>query len=177
MSFRQRAAVLTLCGGVCTIDRNAGNFALAWEGQTKLIPIPHERIESDEAKARHYQWRASHRKLFDLKDAEGEPVFTKSGKKVRVASNRRRKMQQRAAEAKRKAAGVRKDFSHQASACLAQNFGPIVLEDLNVQGMLERFLHSKAGDVIKVPARNTSRTCAQCGHTLNRQGSWPEALR
>ena len=31
--------------------------------------------------------------------------------------------------------------------------------------MLERFLHYKAGEVIKVPARNTSRTCAECGHT------------
>ena len=185
-------------GRVCAVDRNTGNFALAWEGQTKIIPIPHERIESYEAKVRHYQWRASHRKLFDVKNADGEPIFTKSGKQVRVASNRRRKMQQRAAEAKRKAAGVRKDFSHQASAYLAQNFGHIVLEDLNVQGMrksargtlenprksvkaksalnrklsqtscmgmLDRFLYYKAGDVIKVPAWNTSRTCAECGHT------------
>ena len=185
-------------GGVCAVDRNVGNFAIAWEGQTKIIPIPHERIESYEAKARHYQWRASHREWVELKDDDGEPVCTKSGKPIKEPSKRRQRLQQRAAKAKRKAAGVRKDFSHQASAYLAQNFGHIVLEDLNVQGMrksargtlenpgtgvkaksalnrklsqtscmgmLERFLHYKAGEVIKVPARNTSRTCAQCGHT------------
>ena len=184
-------------GGVCGVDRNTGNIAVAWDGKTKLIAIPHEWIEKHEARARHYQWRASRRKLFELKDADGNPVRTKSGKPVRVSSNRRRKMQQRAAKAKRKAAGVRKDFSHQASAWLAQNFRHIVLEDLDVKalmksargtreapgryvkakstlnrklaqkacmGMLDRFLQYKALDVIKVPARNTSRTCAECGH-------------
>ena len=122
-------------GGVCAVDRNVGNFAIAWEGQTKIIPIPHERIESYEAKARHYQWRASHREWVELKDDDGEPVCTKSGKPIKEPSKRRQRLQQRAAKAKRKAAGVRKDFSHQASAYLAQNFGHIVLENLNVQGM------------------------------------------
>ena len=39
------------------------------------------------------------------------------------------------------------------------------LSQTSCMGMLERFLHYKAGEVIKVPARNTSRRCAQCGHT------------
>ena len=154
--------------------------------------------DGGEARARHYQWRASRRELMDLKNTAGEPVCTKSGKPVKEASNRRRRLQQRAAKAKRKAAEIRKDFSHQASADRARLFGHIVLEDLDVQamrrsargtkekpgrcvkakaglnrkmaqfscmGMVERFLQYKAMDIIRVPARNTSRTCAQCGHT------------
>ena len=106
-------------------------------------------------------------------------------------------LQQRAAKAKRKAAEIRKDFSHQSSADLARLFGHIVLEELDVQamrrsargtmekpgrcvkaksalnrkmaqfscmGMVDRFLQYKAWDLIRVPARNTSRACAECGH-------------
>ena len=184
-------------GGVCGIDRNSENIAVSWSGETKLIEIPYERIGKYEARARHYQWRASLRERIELKDATGEPVLKKSGKPVKVTSNRRLRMQQRAAKAKRKAAEIRKDFSHQASADLARLFGHLVLEDLDVQamrrsargtkekpgknvkaksalnrkmaqsscmGMVERFLQYKATDLIQVPARNTSRACAQCGH-------------
>ena len=158
--------------------------------------------DGGEVRARHYQWRASHREWVELKDElkddGGEPVCTKSGKPIKEPSKRRQRLQQRAAKAKRKAAEIRKDFSHQASADLARRFGHIVLEDLDVQamrhsargtkekpgrcvkakaglnrkmaqfscmGMVERFLQYKAMDLIRVPARNTSRRCAQCGHT------------
>ena len=123
---------------------------------------------------------------------------TKSGRKIKVASKRRQRLQLRAAKAKRKAAEIRRDFSHQASADLARNFQHIVLEELDVQamrrsargtrekpgknvkaksalnrkmaqfscmGMVDRFLKYKAVDLIRVPARNTSRACAECGHT------------
>ena len=184
-------------GGVCGIDRNSENLAGAWIGGRKLIEIPYERIGKYEARARHYQWRASRRERIELKDSDGAPVRTQSGRVVKVASNRRRLLQQRAAKAKRKAAEIRKDFSHQSSADLARLFGHIVLEELDVQamrrsvrgtkekpgrrvkakaalnrkmaqsscmGMVERFLQYKATDLIKVPARNTSRACAECGH-------------
>ena len=48
-------------GGVCGIDRNSENIAGAWCGGRKLIQIPYERIGKYEARARHYQWRASRR--------------------------------------------------------------------------------------------------------------------
>ena len=122
-------------GRVCGVDRNTENVTLSWEGGSKIIPVPKGLIEVSEDRARHYQWRASRRKLFAVKDADGEPVLTKSGKPVRVASHRRQRMQSRAAKAKRKAAGVRKDFSHKVSAFLAQNFEHVVLEDLNVKAL------------------------------------------
>ncbi|MCY3853440.1 MAG: transposase [Gammaproteobacteria bacterium] len=184
-------------GRVCGLDRNSENLAADWIGGQKLIQIPYDRIEKYETRARHYQWRASHRERIELKDANGEPVRTKSGKLVKVASNRRQRLQQRAAKAKRKAAEIRKDFSHQSSADLSRLFGHIVLEELDVQamrrsargtkekpgkcvkakaalnrkmaqfscmGMVDRFLQYKAWDLIRVSARNTSRTCAECGH-------------
>ena len=184
-------------GGVCGIDRNSENLAASWNGETKLIQIPYERILKYEARARHYQWRASRRGLTELKDDAGEPVRTKSGKGVWEPTKRRRRLQQRAAKAKRKAAKIRKDFSHQASAGLARWSGHLVLEELDVQamrrsargtkdkpgrcvkakaalnrkmaqcscmGMVDRFLQYKAWDIIRVPARNTSRRCAECGH-------------
>ena len=184
-------------GGVCGIDRNSENIAADWIGGQRLIKIPYERIKKYEARVRHYQWRASRREWIELKDTDGEPVRTKSGKAVKMASNRRQRLQQRAAKAKRRAAEIRKDFSHQSSADLARLFGHIVLEELDVQsmrrsaqgtkekpgkrvkaksalnrkmaqvscmGMVDRFLQYKAWDLIRVPARNTSRTCAECGH-------------
>ncbi len=184
-------------GGVCGIDRNSENVAVSWSGESKLIQIPYDRILKYEARARHYQWRASRRERIELKNEAGEPMHTKSGMLVKEASNRRQVMQQRAAKAKRKAAEIRKDFSHQASADLARRFGHLVLEDLDVQamrrsargtkekpgrcvkakaalnrkmaqcscmGMVDRFLQYKAMDMIRVPARNTSRRCAECGH-------------
>ena len=122
-------------GGVCGIDRNSGNIALSWDGEMKIIGIPYERIGKYEARAQHYQWRASHRQLTDLTGDDGKVVRAKSGRKVKVASKRRQKLQQRAAKAKRKAAEIRRDFSHQVSADLARNFQHIVLEDLDVQAM------------------------------------------
>ncbi len=184
-------------GGVCGLDRNSENLAADWIGGQKLIQIPYERIKKYEARTRHCQWRASRREWIELMNDAGEPVCTKSGKPVKVASNRRRQLQQRAAKAKRKAAEIRKDFSHQCSADLARLFGHIVLEELDVQamrrsargtrekpgkcvkaksalnrkmaqfscmGMVDRFLQYKAMDLIRVPARNTSRACAECGH-------------
>ena len=184
-------------GGVCGIDRNSENIAGAWCGGRRLIEIPYERIGKYEARARHYQWRASRRERIELKDAAGEPVRTKSGRVVKVASKRRQRLQFRAAKAKRKAAEIRRDFSHQVSADLARNFQHIVLEELDVQamrrsargtkekpgknvraksalnrkmaqfscmGMVDRFVQYKAVDIIRVPARNTSRACAECGH-------------
>ena len=184
-------------GRVCGLDRNSANLAVDWCGGREIIEIPYARILKYESRAQHYQWRASHREQVKLKDDTGEPVHTKSGKPIKVASKRRQKMQQRAAKAKRKAVEIRKDFSHQSSVTLARGFGHIVLEELDVQamrrsargtrekpgrcvkakaalnrkmaqfscmGMVERFLQYKVWDLIRVPARNTSRTCAECGH-------------
>ena len=39
------------------------------------------------------------------------------------------------------------------------------MAQFSCMGMMERFLQYKAMDLIRVPAQNTSRTCAQCGHT------------
>lgn len=179
------------------IDRNSENVALFWEGETRLIEVPLERIERYEKKAAHYQWRASRRKMKPLRDEDGAPVLKKSGRPVRVASGRRQKMQRRAAKAKRRAATIRLDWSHQTACRIARQFQFIVLEDLNLKamtksakgtrecpgkqvgaksalnrkllrscmGQLGRFLEYKAMKVLKVPARNTSRKCARCGHT------------
>ena len=54
-------------GRVCGVDRNSENLTLSWEGVSKTIPVPKRLIEAYEAKGRHYQWRASRRKLFALK--------------------------------------------------------------------------------------------------------------
>ena len=71
-------------GGVCGVDRNSENLAEAWSGRRQLIPVPYDRIEKYEGRARHYQWRASRRELIELKNTAGEPVRTKSGKPVKV---------------------------------------------------------------------------------------------
>ena len=187
-------------GGVCGIDRNSENIAGAWCGGRKLIEIPYERIrEVRNSRPALPVAREPPGDGSELKDADGEPVRTKSGPSdqggLEPAAAR---MQLRAAKAKRKAAEIRRDFSHQSSADLARNFQHIVLEDLDVQAMrrsargtrerpgknvkaksalnrkmAQSLLHGDGGslssvqgdmDIIRVPARNTSRACAECGH-------------
>ena len=122
-------------GGVCGLDRNSDNIAAAWEGGRELIEAPVKEITECEERAKHYQWRASHRKRTVLKDENGVVMTTKSGKPIMVSSNRRLKFEKRAAKAKRKGANNRLNHSHQVSAALARQFQHFVFEDLDAQAM------------------------------------------
>ena len=122
-------------GGVCGLDRNSDNVAAAWVGGREVIEAPCKRITKQEERAKHYRWRASRRKRTVLKDENGVVMTTESGKPIMVSSNRRRKMEQRAAKAKRKGANNRLDHSHQVTADLVRQFDHFVVEDLNPQAM------------------------------------------
>ncbi len=122
-------------GRAVGIDRNTENVALCVEGEARLIEVPVKRIARYEEKASYYQWRASWRQLKPLLDADGKPVLKKSGRPIQVASGRRQKMQRRSAKAKRRAATIRLDWSHQTSKQIARQYQYIILEALNLKGM------------------------------------------
>lgn len=108
-------------------------------------------------------------------------------------SNNRHRARLRVARLHMRVANARKDFLHKLSTRLANNHSVIVLEDLRIGnmtrsmtgrgrrakaglnrsildqgwGMFHRFLAYKlperGGELVLVPAKDTSRTCAVCG--------------
>lgn len=98
-------------------------------------------------------------------------------------SKRRLKAKARLAAASAKVANQRRDFAHKLSRSLADRYGRIAFEDLNVKGlargMLARSVHDAAwsqlvrfttykaegagGSVVLVEPSGTSQTCPGCG--------------
>lgn len=101
-------------------------------------------------------------------------------------SNRRRKARARLAETHRRVARRRRDFQHKQALALVRDADVIHVEDLKPSRMvhanrgLSRSIHSAgwagflailnekaecaAREVVRVPPRFTSQTCAECGH-------------
>ncbi len=111
----------------------------------------------------------------------------------RRGSRRYAKAQSRVAKIAARRARIRHDWHHRTTTELAGRFGTVVLEDLNTKGMTTKAtgkrglnrailnqgwhvfetmlaykLEERGGELVKVPARNTSRTCSACGHTDKR---------
>jgi putative transposase len=100
-------------------------------------------------------------------------------------SNRYRKQRQRLSHITSKMARARAHWQHEISFRVASRFGHVVLEDLNIKGMvranrgLSRSIHAQAwngfaeklaykleergGTLIKVNPAYTSQTCSACG--------------
>lgn len=149
-----------------------------------------------------------------LADSEGNTVanprhLQKSQRKLRRAqrklsrrkkcSNRRKKAARAAARAHLKVARQRKDFLRKVAKGYAENYSRIVVEGLNVTGMVKNhslaksiydagwvkfveILEHKAGEagarVIKVPAHHTKmqRVRGYCAHILIRQKAYLHIL-
>jgi putative transposase len=115
-------------------------------------------------------------------------------------SKRRQRQLRRCARLKARAARIRRDWHHKASVAIAQRFGHVALEDLNVRGMtasgpgkrglnrsilnqgwyafeamLAYKLEERGGTLHKVPAAYTSLACSQCG-TVDRQSRENQAV-
>jgi putative transposase len=135
-----------------------------------------------------------------LADSEGNttenPKYHRCSKKKlaqrktcrrKKCSKRRKKAVRQAAKLHLKTARQRKDFLHKVARRYVDRYGTIVIEDLNVEGMVKnhhlalsiydaswsRFveiLEGKAGEagsrVIKVPARFTTQACSGCGELV-----------
>ena len=134
-----------------------------------------------------------------LTDSEGTKIanprrLRRSHKKLRRAqrklsrrkkgSHRRKKAARAVARIHLKVARQRKDFLRKVAKWYADNYGVIVVEELNVEGMVKnhtlarsihdagwkkfvQILEHKAeeagGRVIKVPAHYTTQLCSECG--------------
>jgi putative transposase len=137
-----------------------------------------------------------------LADSEGDTVasarcYRNSQKKLRRAqrkmcrrkkdSNRRKKSARAVAKLHLKTARQRKDFLHKVARRYVDRYGTIIVEDLNVAGMVKNhrlakaihdagwskfveILEGKAEEagsrVIKVPARFTTQRCNNCGELV-----------
>jgi putative transposase len=105
----------------------------------------------------------------------------------RKGSNRRKKSARAAAKLHLKTARQRKDFLHKVARRYVDRYGTIVVEDLNVAGMVKnhrlakaihdaswskfiKILEGKAEEagsrVIKVSARFTTQRCSNCGELV-----------
>ncbi len=121
-----------------------------------------------------------------LKYARKMRVAQRSLSRKRKGSISRQKQRERVAKLHEKISNVRKDFLHKQSRKLVDNFGTIVVEDLNVSNMVKFGNLSKhildaswseffnqleykstwsGGAFVKVDPKYTSQTCHDCGAT------------
>lgn len=97
-----------------------------------------------------------------------------------VQSNNYYKTKMKVAKLHEKVSWQRKDWLHKISRDLANNYEYVIVENINLQNMAENLYHGKAvGDggfgmfrdmlaykttLVKVSAKNTSKTCHTCGY-------------
>jgi transposase, IS605 OrfB family, central region len=107
--------------------------------------------------------------------------------KKKKGSNNRKKAKVSVARLHRKVANQRKDFHHKLSRQIVNEYGYIVVEDLQIKNMIKNhhlaksisdagwgqfvsFLNYKAEEagcyVEKINPRNTSKTCSVCGYVF-----------
>jgi putative transposase len=134
-----------------------------------------------------------------ITDSEGNTVanpryLSKSQKKLRKGqrrlsrrkkgSHRRKKTARALAKTHLKIARQRRDFSHKVAKRYAENYRSIVVEELNVAGMVKNHILAKSihdagwarfikilehkaeeagAQVVRVSARHTTQTCSECG--------------
>jgi putative transposase len=143
---------------VVAIDRGVVNFIATSDGE--LVPNPRYRQVSSKRLAR----------------AQGDVSRKKKG------SNNQKKAKIHLARIHRQVRRQRVHFLHTLSTDIANNHGTVVVEKLNVAGMVKsvgsiadagwsRFawmlqykLAWSGGRLIEVPAAFSSQTCSQCGH-------------
>jgi putative transposase len=152
---------------IAGLDMGVTRFVTLSDG-SRIDPL--NSFRKQEARLRKYQRRMSSKKKF---------------------SNNWKKAKAKVQKIYAKIANCRKDFLHKASETISKNHAVVVIEDLNIAGMsrsrlsksildqgwgeFRRQLEYKqgwlGGQVIAVPAHNTSRTCPSCEHVsaLNRQ--------
>ena len=164
-------------GEAVGIDVGLNCFAACSDGCKEYAPKP---LDKHLKRLNHYQRRVN-RKIEAAKKASGKtndwPV-----------SNNLRKANTRVAQIHRRIRNIRQDFLHKLSTSLAKTKSEIVLEDLNVKGMVRnhrlarhiadagwskfrRMLEYKTlwyGSKIILAPRffASSKTCCECGHVL-----------
>lgn len=101
--------------------------------------------------------------------------------RCKKGSNRRKRQVKVVARLHKKVTDARKDFLHKTSTYIATNYSDVVIEDLNIKGMVRSnlsrhisdvswgtfftMLEYKCNNLVKVNPKNTSRECSNCGHT------------
>jgi len=125
---------------------------------------------------------------FLVKSEKRLAMFQRRLSRKKKGSKNRRKARFKVAKQHIKVANQRTDFLHKLSRSLAFKYNTIAVEDLNIKGMLKNHIFAKSisdvawnsfiqmlsykevkfgGQLVKVNARNTSKTCSKCGAKMN----------
>jgi len=119
-------------GKVIGLDMGKWNVATT---EHKQIFMPE--ASELEAKLRRHQRKMNRRRQVPLLDADGAPRRTRQGDVIKVNSRRREKERRIVAKLSRRIANIRDNWRHQLSHDLAERFGTIYLEGLNIKGMMK----------------------------------------
>lgn len=93
-------------------------------------------LERLEARARRYERRMKRRRRVPLL-RDGEPRRKKNGDLIYTNSRRRERMRARLAKTRAKIAHARRNWQHHVSADLAERYGTVIIEDLQVRSMTQ----------------------------------------
>ena len=114
------------------LDMGKWNVATT-EGDQIFMPD----VSKIEAKLKRHKRKMSRRQRVPLLDADGIPRQTRQGKAIKVNSKRREKERRIVAKLSRRIANIRDNWRHQLSHDLAERFGTVCLEGLNIKGMVK----------------------------------------
>jgi len=170
---------------------DVGLEKLATLSNGKIIEPP-EYLRISEKKLDKYQRRLSRKKKYEKiveinkRISKGEKVDKEiEKKKIKVNSKNREKQIIKVRKIHRKITNQRRNFSHEVSRTLVDNFDVIAFEKLNIQNMvknhrlaksisdaswyqIQMFTNYKAEwagkKVVFVDPKNTSQLCSECGN-------------
>lgn len=176
------------------IDMGLSNL-ITISNRQKIEP-PKYLIESEKKLAKE-QKRLSRKKRYDVIDKDGNVMINKrTGKKITKYSKNGKKQKIKVTKIHRKIANQRRNFSHEVSRFLVNNFDLIIFEDLNIQKMMSNHHFAKsiadaswyqiqiftsykaewAGKMTDfIVAKNTTKECSKC-HKINDMPIWKRIM-
>lgn len=138
------------------IGLDVGKWNVATTEQEQIF-MPE--VSGLETKLKRHKRKMSRRQRVPLLDANGIPRRTRQGDIIKTNSSRREKERRIVAKLSRKIANIRDNWRHHLSHDLAERFGMICLEDLNIEGMMK-----SAKGTLEKPGKNVKAKSA-----LNRE--------
>ena len=90
-----------------------------------------------ETKLKRHKRKMNRRQRMSLLNVDGTPKQTRQGRAIKVNSKRREKERRVVAKLYRRISNIRDNWRHHLSHDLAERFGIVCLEDLNIKGMMK----------------------------------------
>lgn len=162
----------------------------------KFLRMSEKRLAIEQRRLSKKQIYEKEIEIIDKEESKKQKKEVKVKKKIKINSKNREKQRIKVAKVHKKIANQRRNFNHNISRTLVDNFDLIVFEELNIQQMmrnrrysksiadaswyqLQMFANYKAEWASKlvdfVPSKDTTKECSKC-HKINEMPIWKRTM-